>query len=140
MPIDAIAASKKWSSRVTAAANDGTIARGIDAVTVAPGQAAARQKDVWAANTASAKDRWAAATAAVTKESWQASMKGKGISRMAEGATDAEGKMATFLGKLGPVIDQAKASLPPRGNFQQNLQRATAMATALHNAKGSFKS
>ena len=136
---DPTSAAKKWSDNLANAANNGTSAQGIASVTVAPGQAAARQKDVWAANVAQAKDRWAANTAAVTLQDWQTAATQKGVQRVATGAAAAESKMTAFMGKLLPAIDNAKRALPPRGNFQANLARANAMATALHNAKGSFK-
>ena len=139
MALDPTVAAKKWANRLSQAASDGTIQAGIQATTVAPGQAAARQKQVWAQNTAASVDRWAANTAAVSLPEWQAAMTNKALPRMAQGATEAEPKMAQFLSKLAPVIANAKNSLPARGTFQQNLQRANAMATALHNAKGSFK-
>ena len=139
MATDPTAAAKKWSDRLSQAASDGTIQAGIQSVTVAPGQTAARQKQVWAQNTAAAVDRWATNTAAVSLPEWQQAMTAKALPRIGAGASAAEPKMAQFLGKLLPVINNAKANLPARGTFQQNLQRANAMATALHNAKGSFK-
>ena len=139
MPKDPTASAAKWASRLAAAATDGTIAAGIDRVTVSPGQLAARAKDTWAANTAAAKDRFAANSAAVTTESWKASAKDKGVPRISQGAADAQPKMAAFLNKLIPFVTSAAAALPPRGPFSQNLQRSVQMATALHNAKGTFK-
>jgi hypothetical protein len=136
---DANAVASKWATNLAAAANSGVVAAGIDAVTVPPGQAAARQKQAWVTNTPAAADRWAANTSAVSLPSWQASAKDKGVPRIADGATKAEPKMATFMAKLLPAINTAKANLPARGTFQANLQRANAMATALHNLKGSFR-
>ena len=139
MAKDPTTAANKWAANLANAANNGTITAGINAVTAAPGQAAARQKAVWAQNVAAAQDRWAANVAAVSLPSWQNDAITKGVPRVATGAQAAEAKMATFMGKLLPVINNAKAQLPPRGNFQQNLARAQAMATALHAAKGQFK-
>lgn len=139
MVFDPNAAAKAWSDGLAAAANSGKIRDGINGVTISPGQAAARQKQVWAQNTAAAVDRWAANTAAVTLESWKSDAINKGVQRVAAGAANAEPKMVAFMNKLAPVINSAKQNLPPRGTFQQNLTRANAMATALHNAKGSFK-
>lgn len=139
MAKDPNASATKWANRLSSAANDGTIEAGIRGVTQAPGQAAARQKAVWAQNVAAAQDRWAANTAAVSLPQWQDAAVSKGVPRVATGATAAEAKFATFMGKLMPVINNAKAQLPARGNFQANLARANAMATALHNAKGTFK-
>lgn len=131
--------ANKWAANLSAAANSGAVTAGIQSVTVAPGQAAARQKQAWMTNTPAAADKWAANTAAVSNAAWQEAAINKGVPRIATGATAAEPKMASFMSKLLPVINTAKGNLPPRGNFQQNLARATAMATALHNAAGSFK-
>ena len=139
MATDPNAAASKWANRLSQAASDGTLQAGVQSVTVSPGQAAARQKTVWAQNTAAAVDRWATNTAAVTLPDWQQAMINKAIPRVGQGATAAEPKMAQFLSKLMPVVENAKRSLPARGTFQQNLQRANAMATALHQAKGTFK-
>lgn len=138
MASDPTTAAQKWANNLAAAANSGVVTAGINSVTVAPGQAAARQKAVWASNVAAAQDKWAANTAAVTLQAWQQDAINKGVPRIATGATAAEPKMQAFLTKLLPVINNAKNNLPPRGTFQQNLQRATAMATALHQAAGTF--
>lgn len=139
MAKDPTTSASKWATNLAGAANSGVVTAGINSVTVAPGQAAARQKAVWAANVAAAQDTWAANVAAVPLQSWQQDAINKGVPRIATGATAAEAKMTTFFTKLLPVINNAKNNLPPRGTFQQNLQRATAMATALHQAKGTFK-
>lgn len=139
MAFDPTAAAAKWAANLGQAATSGALAAGVNRVTVAPGQAAARQKAVWQANTTAAADRWATNTAAVSLGEWQQAMSTKAVDRVASGATAAQGKMANFLTKLAPVIQSAVASAPPRGTFSQNLQRANAVATALHNAKGSFK-
>lgn len=140
MAKDPSTVAAKWAANLSQAATSGAITAGIQGVTVAPGQAAARQKDVWAQNVAQAKDRWAANTAAVSLQQWQADAVQKGVPRIATGATAAEPKMQAFMNKLLPFVNSTKGNLPPRGTFAQNLQRANAMATALHNAAGQFKS
>lgn len=136
---DPNASAAKWQNRLSQAASDGTIAAGIDAVTVAPGQAAARAADVWAANTVAAKDAFRTNVGKVSLGDWQQAAKTKGVDRIATGAQAAQPKMAAVLGKLIPAINTIKGQLPPRGNFAQNMQRAQAMASGLHNQKGSFK-
>lgn len=138
MAKDPTTAATKWATNLASAANSGVVTSGINSVTVAPGQAAARQKSVWAANVAAAQDIWASRVAGVSLSSWQQDAINKGVPRIATGAQSAEPKMVSFFTKLLPVINSAKSNLPPRGTFQQNLQRATAMATALHQAKGTF--
>lgn len=136
---DPSAAATKWKNRLTTAATDGTIAAGIDSVTVSPGQAAARQADVWLANTTAAKARFQANSARVDVNAWKDAAKTKGLNRIADGATAGESKMASSMAKLLPAIDSLKGSLPARGSFAQNMQRAQQMAAGLHDKKGSFK-
>lgn len=138
MGFDPSAAASKWSSRLATAASDGTLDRGVQGVTVSPGQAAARQQDVWAQNTVAAKSTWAK-NVQVPLASWQQDMLTKGKDRIQSGAAAAVPKMEQFLTKLAPVVNNAKAQLPPRGTYAQNKARATQMMDALHAAKGSFK-
>lgn len=48
-------------------------------------------------------------------------------------------KYATAIAGLLPVEQQIAANLPPRGTLQQNLQRATQMATQLAAIRGQFR-
>lgn len=136
---DPTTSAAKWQSRLSTAASDGTIANGVNAVTVSPGVAASRSADLWAANVAAAKPAFIAGSSKVTLQDWQAAMTGKGVNRISEGATAAQPKMAAVLTKLIPAINTIKGQLPPRGNFAANMQRAQQMAAALHQQKGSFK-
>jgi hypothetical protein len=119
---DPAAVAAKWAANLSAATQN--IQSGVQAVTVAPGQAAARQADVWASNVAQAKAKWASRTAAVSLSSWQAAMINKGLPRVAQGATAAQPKMQAAMQKLLPAIQASVNSLPPRGNLQQNIARA----------------
>ena len=138
MAFDPTASASKWQSRLAASTSDGTFDRGVAAVTVAPGQAAARQADVWATNTVAAKSTWQK-NVQVPLPEWQQAMTTKGKDRIASGAQQAEPKMQAFLTKLAPVIQNAKSSLPPRGTYEQNKTRAAKMMDALHATKGSYK-
>lgn len=137
MPFDPTAAASKWGSRLGQAAADGTIERGVRGVTVDPGVAAARQADVWAQNTVAAKEAFKR-NVQTGLGNWQEAFLAK-KDRIASGASSAQPKMEQFLTKLAPVIDQAVRTLPPRGTFEANKARASAMMDALHKAKGSFK-
>lgn len=128
---DQIAAN--WASRL--AASSQKITDGINGVTVAPGQAAARQAQVWAQNTAAAVQKYQTNVGAVSLQSWQQSAITKGVPRIASGATAAQPAFATFMGKLLPYIAQQKQALPPRGNLQQNLDRMVKFATGMSNFK-----
>jgi len=118
-----------WSQNLAAATQK--ITAGVQAVQVAPGQAAARQKAVYVANVNAQADKWASRTAAVSLQSWQASTTTKGIPRIASGATAAQPKFAAFMGQLLPFIQRQVQSLPPRGNLSQNIARMTAFVQGM---------
>ncbi|HEX3513866.1 MAG TPA: hypothetical protein VHT26_07695 [Trebonia sp.] len=126
---DQIAAN--WASRL--AASTQKITDGINGVSVAPGVAAARQKDVWLQNTQAAQAKWARNVASVSLSDWQQMTISKGVPRIASGAQAAQPKFQAFMSKFLPYVQSGKASLPPRGTLDQNINRAVAMMR--HNAK-----
>jgi len=135
MTADQIAAN--WAQRLGAAGDK--MKAGVNAVNVAPGQLAARQKSVYVQNVQAAADKWATNTAAVSLTDWQNAMINKGISRVATGATNAQSKMTTFFNALLPYQQSKLSTLPARGTYEQNKARATAWMDAMHafNYKGS---
>src|SRR5215469_11980919 len=122
--LDAGSVAAKWAARTQAAIPDYTA--GVNAVSQPPGRAAAAQADVWAGN-----------VAAVTLEEWKSASTGKGAQRIAQGVTDAQGKMAAFMTTHLQIVDRVKGSLPPRGSKEQNIQRAVAMMRGVMQAYGS---
>lgn len=108
------------------------ITRGIQSVTVAPGQAAARQKSVWAANTAAAVDRFATNVGKVSLSDWQTAAINKGVPRIATGASNAQQKMEAVLTQLLPHIEATRRALPARGTYEQNKARMNAMVDGMH--------
>lgn len=120
---DQIAA--KWAANLTSAA--ATMTSAVNAVTVAPGVAAARNRTGYVAGVQASADKWAARVAAVPLQSWQQSMIQKGIPRIASGATAAQPGFQTFMAKLLPYQNSLVSSLPPRGTLDQNIARAAAM-------------
>lgn len=119
----------QWASRLGASTQ--RITDGVNAVTVAPGQAAARQKAVYQQNTAAAVDKWASRVAAVPLNDWQQAMITKGAARIGQGAQAAQGDFAQFMGQLLPHISSVKGSLPARGNLDQNIQRMVAFTQGM---------
>jgi hypothetical protein len=118
---DPNAIASNWASRLGQSTSK--IADGVNAVTVSPGQAAARQKSAWVNNTQAAADKWASRVSQVSLGDWQQAMIQNGAPRVGAGATAAVPKFATFMGQLLPHIDSVKATLPARGNLDQNIQR-----------------
>ena len=108
------------------------IEAGIRSVTVAPGQAAARQAAVWAQNTVAAQAKFARNSQAVSLAQWQEAAVTKGIPRIGSGAAASHDKMVSFFQKFLPAVASAKAALPPRGTYDQNKARMVAMIDALH--------
>ena len=132
MPTPA-AAAQKWANNLGAATAAYTA--GVQAVTAAPGQAAAAAVDRYISGTQAAAQKFATKSAAVSLTSWQQSAINKGAPRLATGATAAQAKFTAALTSLFPAISQAVASLPPKGNLQQNIARSVAFQTAMANYK-----
>lgn len=123
-----------WASRL--AQSGDKITKGVQAVTVAPGQAAARQADVWANNTVASKDKWRTRVAGVTLQEWQTAIVNKGVPRIASGAQASQGKFADFMTRLLPHIDSVKGTLPARGTLDQNIDRMVRFSRGMAQFKG----
>jgi hypothetical protein len=115
--------ASKWSSRLAQSGDQ--IKAGVQGVNVAPGQLAARQRNVWQQNLIAAADKWASRVAAVSLAEWQQDMLNKGVPRIASGAQAAQPKFAQFMGQLLPYIESGRANLPPRGDLEANINRLT---------------
>lgn len=129
-------AAEAWSNGFSAAGTK--YAAGINAVTVAPGQLAAAQKQAYIANVQASANIWAAKVAAVDINTWKTAATTTGAARLASGAQKGAPKMAAFMQNFLPALSTVVGGLPARGTFDQNMQRFTAYATALHQKKGSF--
>lgn len=130
MAKDPTTVAARWATNLGASTQK--IQEGVAAVTTAPGQLAARQKDVWLTNLQASAPKWARNVAAVPLADWQNAMNTKGIGRIAQGAQAAQGKMAMFLTSFLPHVEAGVRALPARGGLEQNIQRAVAMMR--HNA------
>lgn len=117
-------AAARWVQNTSAAV--GRYQDGVKAVTVSPGQAAARQADLWLRNTTAAKSKFAANSAKVGLAEWQDATANKGGQRLAGGVQAAQGNYEQALGKLLPYIGSAVSSLPQRGDLEANITRMTA--------------
>lgn len=126
----------KWNSGMAAAGPAYT--DGVNRVTVSPGQLAAANKAGYVAGVNASQDLWASRVN-VPIGDWKNAATTKGAARLASGAAAAQPKYAAAAGKLYSFYQSQLASLPPRGTFEQNLGRFTQLATALHNARGTFR-
>ena len=129
-------AAKAWETNF--AASGTKYVKGTAAVKTAPGQLAAAQQDVWAQNTVAAKARFAAKVAAVPLGSWQNSCATVGAQNLATGATKGAPKQQAFMQKFIPQLSNVVESLPARGSYEQNKQKAMAYMDQLHALKGQF--
>ena len=114
------------------------IQAGVQAVTTPPGQAAAAQKSAYLAGVNASVDLWAQKVSAVSTAQWQQATITKGIPRIATGAQAAQPAFAATLGRILTAEKSIVASLPARGNLQQNIARATAFMQAMAATKGTF--
>jgi hypothetical protein len=111
---------------------------GVNAVKVAPGQSAAAAAPLWASQVAAAQQKFASNVAKVSLTDWQTAAINKGASRLGTGATAAQPKMATFMGKFLPTLNNVVNGLPAGGTYEQNKQRFLAYSDALHATAGSY--
>ena len=132
----AASAAQAWSTGFSGATQKYT--DGINAVTVAPGQQAAAQKNLYVQNVQAQSNVWAMKVAAVSLQDWKNAATTTGAQRLATGASKGAPKMQSFMTNFLPQLSGVVDGLPARGSFEQNLQRFNAYATALHQKKGSF--
>lgn len=130
MAKDPTAVAQDWANKL--GASGPKVQTGVEAVRTAPGAAAARQVNVWVANTQAASAKYARNVAAVGLGDWQAAVINKGIPRLGTGATAAIPRMTSFLAKFLPFVDSVKATLPPRGSYEANKARMIAMVDGVH--------
>ena len=130
MAKDPTAAAQRWAQNL--GSSGAKVTEGVQGVTVAPGAIAARQVNVWMANTQASAQKFARNVGAVGLGAWQEATINKGIPRLASGAAAAQPKMATFLQKLIPYVESAKQGLPARGSYEQNKARLNAFLDKMH--------
>lgn len=138
MSVKATAAEAAAAWKTGFAGSSAKYTAGINAVTTAPGQLAAAQKAAYVRGVQENENIWASKVAAVDINTWKAAATGVGAGRLASGGEKGMPKMQQFMTNFLPVLSQTVSTLPPRGSFEQNLQRFTTYATQLHGKKGTF--
>lgn len=134
---DPAAAAQRWASGM--AASGPRIQAGVQAVQTSPGILAAAQKANWLAAINASADRWANSLSNMPLAYWQGQTINKGIPRVTGSTTLATPKVQAFLTSWKAYEQQVVAALPPRGNIQQNIQRAVQLIEANAKAKGQFR-
>ncbi len=119
--------TEKWGRRLKQSTED--IRRGINRVTEAPGEAAARQVATMKANLNRAIDdgTWAAQVRAVPLQAWKDAAGKKGVDRIAAGVDGALPSQQQMAEKLLANVDAAvaEANRTPRGSLEDNITRMT---------------
>lgn len=117
-------AAEKWAARTGAATQD--YVRGVERVTVPPGQLAARQRDAYVFKVQQNAEKFARNSARVTLAEWQQAAREKGAQRLAGGVQASRGKMAQFMGEVMPHIDRGRQQLAsmPKLSDADSEQRA----------------
>lgn len=133
MSLDPNKGAKKWSQRVSQSLQD--YKDGISQVTEHPGVKAASQADVWAQNTLASKDKWKENVQAGSLEDWKRQAMDIGASKFANSGAKGQGKMEKFNRQFYTFLNSTTASLPPRGNKEQNQARYQAMQSKLNEFK-----
>ena len=136
-PLNSASATAKWLKGLQGATQQ--ITDGVNAVTVAPGVAAARQQTLWLARITASAPKWAANVSAVSLGEWQQSMITRGIPNISQGAAAKQGKYTAFADKFFPYLQQgiAKVHAMPKTSLADGINRAVAMIQ--HNAAFSNK-
>lgn len=126
--------AEKWARKMAQAGPD--YVAGIQAVTVAPGQLAARNESGYqnGVNQAVATGKWRNRVGAVPLQSWQDAAVNKGAARLAQGAAQAVGKVEEAHARIGPMIDRALQAISGmgRGSAEERIARATAYLQHMH--------
>lgn len=125
-------AAAKWAQNFGAAGP--AWAQGINSVTVAPGQLAAAAQDRYLAGVQQSVGKYAANVARVSLQEWQAVSVQKGQARLAAGAQAALQKYTTQIGRVMDTAKSVIASLPPRGDVMQNIERSRQFQLGMHQA------
>jgi len=119
----------RWASGLSNAST--RIEEGVMAVNEAPGKKAAAQKSVWLANIQKNADKWAT-NVQVPLADWQEAMIKKGIPALQNAIPLARSKVNSAAAKLIPAMNNALASIPPRGTtLESNIARVTHIAKSM---------
>jgi len=127
--------AEKHARRTKGAVQD--MIKGVDNVTVAPGQLAGKKeaKLIQNWNESVTSGRWKRGVEKVSLEEWKASMKDKGAQRVAAGIDAARGKVEAFYAELLPFQADlsAKVAGMPDLTIEDSIQRASTWIRGMGN-------
>ena len=119
-------AREKHARNLKASIED--IRKGIDRVTVAPGQLAAAKQDKMQARLSEAlsSGKWARRVAATTLEDWKKAAREKGVNRIAGGIDAAAAKTEAFYSELFPYEESLQGKIKSMSDvtLEDNIGRA----------------
>lgn len=128
-------AASNWTGsqgRATSAYNEGVQSYGGDWAGATVRQQAVMQTN-W--QQAIGSGRWASGVNAVGTAGWKAATQAKS-SNYGTGFGAGANNFQTAIGKVMNALQSGVSSLPARGDINQNLQRANALALYMHGLKG----
>lgn len=134
MPVraDPASATQKWVTNLSN--SSAAMTRGVQAVTISPGQQAAAAADKWLMKVTQSKDKFARRVGSVSLADWQNAMTSYGIGRVATGANQKQAKMQSFMAEYLPYLQTGVATIDrmPKNTLEDGINRAVAMIR--HNA------
>lgn len=115
-----------WSSKLSGSTEK--VRRGVEAVSVAPGEKAAQAADLWIRRVQESRTKWADRVRSVSLGDWKQAMTEKGLARIASGAQAAQPKMERFLAEFLPHVDAVaqRVRAMPKGSIEESIARAAA--------------
>lgn len=133
MAKDAAKVANKWKTNLSAAGP--SITDGINAVTEAPGIAAARNVEGYIQGILNNRDKWVKRVGSVPLETWRSQALTVGVPRISQGASANVGKVETFMREFLPHVEQGQQMLKtmPKVSLDDGINRMVAMVR--HNAK-----
>ena len=127
-------AVEKWQRKTAASGQD--YINGVNSVTQAPGQAAAKnvQGYINGVNAAVQSGKWQQNVAAVSVDDWRRAAVEKGAPRLAQGVATAGPKMTAALDRVFPMIDRAQQEISgmDRSTPEARIARSGAFQMALY--------
>lgn len=123
----------KWLASMSRASDN--YKAGVQSVSESPTQKAAAAADRYVAGVARAVEtgKFQNSLQRITLPQWQQAAIVKGAPRLGPGASASKEKMQSAMTKLLPYIAQGVSQLPPRGDLNQNIARATQMMMHMAN-------